>query len=71
MLFRSKDEHLPPFEGSIDWRAALAAFAHAPAAGGTLPMVLELKENVVHGHPVDKAVTVFDRFEEVTAAAKA
>lgn len=66
-----RDEHLPPFEGSIDWRAALTAFAQAPAAEGALPMVLELKESAVHAHPLEKATTVFDRFEEVAAAAKA
>jgi sugar phosphate isomerase/epimerase len=37
-----KDEHLPPFEGSIPWDATLKAMAGAFAGG--LPAVLELKE---------------------------
>ena len=35
-----KDEHLLPFEGTIDWDAALAGFAGAPAE---LPFVFEIK----------------------------
>ena len=36
-----KDEHLLPYEGTIDWDAALDAIANAPEP---LPLVLELKE---------------------------
>ena len=36
-----KDEHLPPFDGSIPWKTAVACFRAAPAP---LPLVLELKE---------------------------
>src|ERR1700678_2270766 len=35
-----KDEHLLPFEGTIDWDAALAGFASAPVE---LPFVFEIK----------------------------
>src|SRR6202161_1171080 len=35
-----KDEHLLPFEGTIDWDAALAGFAGAPVE---LPFVFEIK----------------------------
>lgn len=35
-----KDEHLLPWEGSVDWRAAIESLASVPAA---LPVVLELK----------------------------
>ncbi len=38
-----KDEHLPPYEGSIDWRAAIKTLKTAPNAP-TLPLTLELKE---------------------------
>src|SRR5580700_6783715 len=37
-----KDEHLPPFDGSIDWPAAIKLLKTAPDAN--LPIVLELKE---------------------------
>jgi sugar phosphate isomerase/epimerase len=37
-----KDEHLPPFEGTIDWKIAAKLLRSAPAK--PLPVVLELKE---------------------------
>jgi len=37
-----KDEHLPPFDGSIDWPSAIKTLQSAPQTG--LPFVLELKE---------------------------
>src|SRR5216684_1029933 len=37
-----KDEHLPPFDGTIDWPAAVKLLKTAPDAD--LPLVLELKE---------------------------
>jgi sugar phosphate isomerase/epimerase len=37
-----KDEHLPPFEGSLDWKAAARLLRSASAK--PLPLVLELKE---------------------------
>ena len=37
-----KDEHLLPYEGSIDWKAAILLLKSAPDGG--LPVVLELKE---------------------------
>ncbi|HEV1994402.1 MAG TPA: sugar phosphate isomerase/epimerase family protein [Candidatus Acidoferrum sp.] len=37
-----KDEHLPPFDGTIDWPAAIKLLKTAPEAN--LPLVLELKE---------------------------
>ena len=37
-----KDEHLPPYDGSIDWSAAIPLLKTAPA--DNLPVVLELKE---------------------------
>ena len=38
-----KDEHLPPYDGTIAWPAALALLKSAPAAAD-LPLTLELKE---------------------------
>jgi sugar phosphate isomerase/epimerase len=37
-----KDEHLPPYDGSIDWPAAIKTLQSAPQSN--LPLVLELKE---------------------------
>jgi len=38
-----KDEHLPPYDGTIAWPAALALLKSGPA-GADLPLTLELKE---------------------------
>lgn len=61
-----KDEHLPPYSGSIDWPAALRALANAPAATGGLPMVLELKDSGARAIPLDEVRAVFAKFEEAT-----
>ena len=37
-----KDEHLPPYDGTIDWPAALTLLHATP--NGDLPLTLELKE---------------------------
>ncbi|HXY00916.1 MAG TPA: sugar phosphate isomerase/epimerase family protein, partial [Candidatus Limnocylindrales bacterium] len=37
-----KDEHLPPYDGTIDWPAAIRVLRSASA--GELPLTLELKE---------------------------
>ena len=37
-----RDEHLPPYDGSIDWSAAIPLLKTAPVE--SLPVVLELKE---------------------------
>ena len=37
-----KDEHLPPYDGTIDWPSALRVLNAAPASD--LPLTLELKE---------------------------
>jgi sugar phosphate isomerase/epimerase len=39
-----KDEHLLPYEGSIDWGATLPLLKSARNGDGALPVVLELKE---------------------------
>ncbi len=38
-----KDEHLPPYDGSIDWESAVKTLKSAP--GPPLPLTLELKEH--------------------------
>ncbi len=63
-----KDEHLLPFDGTIDWPAALHAMSTAPAAVGGLPCVLELRENGSQKLTLAQAATVFERFEQARAA---
>jgi len=63
-----KDEHLLPFEGTIDWNAALATMSHAPAMGGGLPLVLEVKLNAGQASPLEKAVAAFEKLEAASAA---
>ncbi len=57
-----KDEHLAPYEGTIDWPSALKLLGTAPA-GEALPLTLELKEKSGHD-----ALSFTD---QLTAAAKA
>jgi sugar phosphate isomerase/epimerase len=40
-----KDEHLPPYDGSIDWESAVKLLKSAPG-GENVPLTLELKEKV-------------------------
>jgi sugar phosphate isomerase/epimerase len=56
-----KDEHLLPFEGTIDWDALLGLMAAAPEP---LPVVLELKETSAGEPALDKVRGVFDKLEE-------
>jgi sugar phosphate isomerase/epimerase len=56
-----KDEHLLPWEGTIDWDAMLAEFAGAPEP---LPLVLELKETAAGLPSLDRIRSVFDKLEE-------
>jgi sugar phosphate isomerase/epimerase len=62
-----KDEHLPPFDGSIDWPAAIELLKTAPDA--KLPLVLELKEKTGPEAPnapeqLAAARKAMDRFEK-------
>jgi sugar phosphate isomerase/epimerase len=62
-----KDEHLLPYEGSIDWGAAIPLLKSAP--NGPLPVVLELKEKFGPEAPsppeqIAAARAAFERFEE-------
>lgn len=58
-----KDEHLLPYEGTIEWKTAL------PALPADLPLVLELKEKPVYAEPAPSSVALsavrnaFDRLE--------
>ena len=62
-----KDEHLPPYDGSIDWASAIKTLQSAPQT--SLPLVLELKEKTGHEAPsadeqLAAARASLDRFEE-------
>jgi sugar phosphate isomerase/epimerase len=63
-----KDEHLPPYDGTIDWNAAIALLKTAPRED--LPVVLELKEKFGADAPspaeqLAAARAAFDKFENV------
>jgi len=64
-----KDEHLLPYEGSIDWGAAIPLLKSAPNGDGALPVVLELKEKfgpeaASVPEQLAAARAAFERFEE-------
>lgn len=60
-----KDEHLLPFEGTIDWNAALAALASAPEKPA---LVFELKERASGSPSLAEIRTAFDKVESCMAA---
>jgi sugar phosphate isomerase/epimerase len=62
-----KDAHLAPYDGSIDWPAALKLFRSLP--GGEIPLTLELKEKTGPDAPslpdqITAAAKSLDRLEE-------
>jgi sugar phosphate isomerase/epimerase len=64
-----KDEHLPPYEGAIDWAAAVALLKTVPDSD-KLPLTLELKEKTGADSPslaeqLTAAAKSLDRLEEV------
>ena len=64
-----KDEHLPPYEGSIDWAAAVDLLKTVPEVGANLPLMLELKEKIGPEAPtpqqqLDAARRSLDKLEE-------
>jgi sugar phosphate isomerase/epimerase len=61
-----KDEHLPPYDGTIDWPSAIKTLQSAPQT--SLPLVLELKEKTGPEAPsaaeqLEAARKSMDRFE--------
>jgi sugar phosphate isomerase/epimerase len=56
-----KDEHLLPWEGTIDWDAALTEFASAPEP---FPLVLEPKETAPGSASLDQIRAAFDKLEK-------
>jgi sugar phosphate isomerase/epimerase len=66
-----KDEHLLPFDGTIDWDAALRSFVDAPQL---IAMVFEIKGQGVTPPSLDQIREACDKVEEklseMQAAAK-
>jgi sugar phosphate isomerase/epimerase len=60
-----RDEHLFPYQGSINWDAALAALASAEQE---LPLVLEIREQTAEARPLETTMAVFDRLERAAVA---
>jgi len=68
-----KDEHIPPYDGTIDWPAAIKLLKTTPEPN--LPLVLELKEKTGPEAPsADEQLTAarksLDRFEKAWNSAK-
>jgi sugar phosphate isomerase/epimerase len=59
-----KDEHLLPYEGKIDWDAALGVLA---AALNPLPVILELREQSAHAPTLADATAAFEKLEQALA----
>jgi sugar phosphate isomerase/epimerase len=63
-----KDEHLLPYEGTIEWKSAL------PALPPELPLVFELKEKPAYADPAPTSIalsaarTAFDRVEQALSS---
>jgi sugar phosphate isomerase/epimerase len=62
-----KDEHLPPYDGTINWESAIKVLKTAPVSD--LPLLLELKEKTGPDAPgaqeqLAAASKAWDRFEE-------
>lgn len=63
-----KDEHLLPYEGTIEWESAL------PALPPELPLVFELKEKSAYADPAPTSIalsaarSVFDRMERALSS---
>jgi sugar phosphate isomerase/epimerase len=62
-----KDEHLLPYEGTIDWDALLGMLSTAPQE---LPIVLELKEAANSEPSLERARAVFDKIDENLASSR-
>jgi len=65
-----KDDHLLPFEGTVNWKAALAELAVTPSAPEGLPLVMELKETPGRPIHLDDALNAYDKLEKAQGALK-
>ncbi len=60
-----RDDHLFPYQGSIDWDGALAALSTAEQE---LPLTLEIRESPAEAKPLQAVVACFERLERAAAA---
>jgi sugar phosphate isomerase/epimerase len=56
------DEHLFPFQGSIDWKRTMDLLR---GCGDQFPLLLELKERPEIANPLDSVKGLFDRLEDL------
>ncbi len=56
------DDHLFPFQGTIDWETTLRSFA---GAANDFPLQLELRDYGDFPNPLEKALETFERLEEL------
>ena len=61
-----RDDHLFPYQGSIDWEATVAALS---TADQELPLTLEIRESPAEAKPIPAAIAAFERLERACAAA--
>ena len=66
--FGEKDEHLFPFEGTINWRRTIADFT---AASDSFPILLEIREFPELKNALERVQEVFRKFEEIAAVPQA
>lgn len=59
-----KDEHLLPFDGTINWKETLRLVNTAPLAHGSLPAVLELRYSPAMTNPLAQAAAAFDKLAQ-------
>jgi len=59
------DDHLFPFQGSIDWEVTMRALS---SGGGDFPLQLELRDYGEFPQPLEKALEIFARLEELVPA---
>jgi sugar phosphate isomerase/epimerase len=60
-----RDDHLFPYQGTIDWDATVAALS---TADQELPLTLEVRESSAEPKPLPAAVAAFQRLERASAA---
>ena len=60
-----RDDHLFPYQGSIDWDAMVAALSTAEQE---LPLALEVRESPSEAKPLAAAMAAFERLEQASAA---
>ena len=60
-----RDDHLFPYQGTIDWDAELAALS---TADQELPLTLEIRESAAEAKPIQAALAAFERLERTAAA---